>query len=55
MAKSRPQRPTRAQKKIINSLRLVVDNYLVCEETETTIVLYNKHTGKTIIRYKRGC
>lgn len=49
----RPSRPTRRQKEIIDSLRLVVDHYLVCTETESTITLYNKHTKKTITRYKK--
>lgn len=49
----RPSRPTRRQKIIIDSLRLVADHYLVCSETENTITLYNKHTGKTITRYKK--
>lgn len=50
---SRPLRPTRRQKQIIESLRLNVDNYLVCTETENFITLYNKHTEKTITRYKK--
>lgn len=49
----RPSRPTRRQKEIIDSLRLTVENYLICTETESTITLYNKHTGKTITRYKK--
>lgn len=49
----RPSRPTRRQKEIIDSLRLTVENYLICTETENTITLYNKHTGKTITRYKK--
>lgn len=49
----RPSRPTRRQKEIIDSLRLTVDNYLICTETENTITLYNKHTGRTISRYKK--
>lgn len=51
--KIRPSRPTRRQKEIIDSLRLTVENYLICTETESTITLYNKHTGKTITRYKK--
>jgi hypothetical protein len=54
MSKSRPVRPTRRQKEIIDSLRLTTENYLVCTETENTITLYNKYTGKTITRYKKG-
>lgn len=50
---SRPVRPTRRQKEIIDTLRLTADHYLVCTETENTITLYNKHTGKTITRYKK--
>lgn len=49
----RPQRPTRRQKQIIDSLRLTVSNYLVVSETDTAITLYNKSTGKTITRYKK--
>ena len=48
----RPQRPTRRQKQIIDRLRLTVSNYLVVSETDTASTLYNKSTGKTIIRYK---
>ncbi len=51
--KIRPSRPTRRQKEIINALRLTVEHYLICSETESTITLYNKHTGKTITRYKK--
>lgn len=51
--KVRPSRPTRRQKEIINALRLTVEHYLICSETESTITLYNKHTGKTITRYKK--
>ena len=36
---NRPRRPTRRQKGIIEDLKL--------------ITLYNKHTGKTITRYKK--
>lgn len=50
---SRPVRPTRRQKEIIDTLRLTADHYLVCAETENMITLYNKHTGKTITRYKK--
>ena len=46
-------RPTRRQKAVIEALRLNVDNYLICTETEHTITLYNKHTGKMISRYKK--
>lgn len=49
----RATRPTKRQKKLIDSLRLTVANYLVCEETDTAITLYNKSTGKTITRYKK--
>ncbi len=48
----RATRPTRKQKQLIDSLRLTVDHYLVISETEAAIALYNKLTGKTIIRYK---
>lgn len=48
-----PKRPTRAQKQLISDMRLVPENYLVCSETADMIVLYNKHTGKTITRYKK--
>ncbi|MBP1560392.1 MAG: hypothetical protein J6C96_04005 [Oscillospiraceae bacterium] len=51
---NRPHRPTRRQKEIIDALWLTTENYLVCSETESTITLYNKHTGKTIPRYKKG-
>lgn len=49
----RPTRPTRKQKQIIDSLRLTVEHYLVVSETDTSITLYNKATGKTITRYKK--
>lgn len=49
----RPSRPTRRQKILIDMLRLTPENYLVCSETEHTITLFNKHTGKTITRYKK--
>lgn len=49
----RATRPTRKQKQIIDGLRLTVENYLVVSETKTTIILYNKSTGKTITRYKK--
>lgn len=49
----RPSKPTRRQKIIIDMLRLTPGNYLVCTETENTITLYNKHTDKTITRYKK--
>lgn len=49
-----PTRPTRKQKQEISALGLIVDHYLVCCETEHTITLYNKHTGKTITRYNKG-
>lgn len=48
----RATRPTRRQKQLIDRLRLTVGNYLVVEETDTSIKLYNKLTGKTIARYK---
>ncbi len=48
----RATRPTRRQKQLIDSLRLAVEHYLVVEETDTSIKLYNKLTGKTITRYK---
>lgn len=48
----RATRPTRRQKQIIDSLRLTVEHYLVVEETDTSIKLYNKLMGKTITRYK---
>lgn len=51
--KIRPIRPTRRQKEIINALRLTVEHYLICSEMESTITLYNKHTGKIITRYKK--
>lgn len=47
------KRPTRRQKSIIDNLRLNVDDYLVCTESESTITLLNKHTGKTITKYKK--
>lgn len=50
---NRPRRPTRRQKEIIEALRLITEHYLVCSESESTITLYNKHTGKTITRYKK--
>lgn len=50
---NRPRRPTRRQKGIIEDLKLITEHYLVCSETESTITLYNKHTGKTITRYKK--
>lgn len=50
---NRPTRPTRRQKEIISALRFNAEQYLVCGETENTITLYNKHTGKTITRYKK--
>ncbi len=52
MKTPRATRPTRRQKQLIDSLRLTVEHYLVVEETGTSIKLYNKLTGKTIIRYK---
>ena len=48
----RAVKPTRRQKPLIDGLRLNVEHYLVVEETDTSIKLYNKLTGKTIIRYK---
>ena len=53
MSKTRPSKPTRSQKEIIDALRLDVESYLVCTETEHTITLYNKYTGKTISRFKK--
>lgn len=50
---SRPVRPTRRQKEIISALGLNTEQYLVCCESENIITLYNKHTGKTISRYKK--
>ena len=50
----RPSRPTRRQKEIIDALRLVVDDYLVCTETENMITLYNKHTKQTKTWFKKG-
>ncbi len=54
MSKSRPVRPTRKQKELIGRLRLNPEQYLVRKETGDTLILYNKHTGKTITRYKKG-
>lgn len=53
MKHSRPSKPTRSQKAVIDALRLDVESYLVCTETEHTITLYNKYTGKTISRFKK--
>lgn len=53
MKHSRPSKPTRSQKAVIDALRLDVESYLVCTETERTITLYNKYTGKTISRFKK--
>lgn len=50
----RPQRPTRRQKQIIDSLRLTVSNYLVVSETDTVITLYNKSTGKNHNTIQKG-
>ncbi len=54
MKTTRATRPTRRQKELIDSLRLTVEHYLVVSETDTVITLYNKLTGKTITRYKKG-
>ncbi len=48
----RAVKPTRRQKQLIDGLRLTVEHYLVVKETDASIKLYNKITGKTIIRYK---
>lgn len=48
----RATKPTRRQKQLIDSLRLTVGHYLVVNETDTSIKLYNKITSKTITRYK---
>lgn len=55
MKHSRPSKPTRSQKEVIDALRLDVESYLVCTETERNITLYNKYTGKTISRFKKEC
>lgn len=55
MSKTRPSKPTRTQKAVIDALRLDVESYLVCTETERTITLYNKYTGKTVSRFKKVC
>ncbi|MGN0587418.1 MAG: DUF6906 family protein, partial [Oscillospiraceae bacterium] len=34
MKHSRPSKPTRSQKEVIDALRLDVESYLVCTETE---------------------
>lgn len=54
MKTKRVLRPTRRQKILIDSLRLDARNYLVISETADKLELYNKHTGKTITRYKKG-
>jgi len=54
MSKLRPVRPTRRQKAIISGMRLNADHYLVREELDEAIILYNKFTKKTITRYKKG-
>lgn len=48
-----PTRPTREQKQTISALGLIVDHFLVCCETDISITLYNKRTGKIITRHKK--
>lgn len=48
----RAVKPTRRQKQLIDGLRLTVEHYLVVEETDTDITLYNKITSKIVKRYK---
>lgn len=47
------KKPTRRQKEDIVMLRLDPLEWLVCCETEHTITLYNKYTGKTITKVKK--
>lgn len=49
----RCQRPTRRQKIMLSEFGLKAENYLVIRETDETMELYSKSTGKTITRYKK--
>lgn len=51
--KHRPTRPTRRQKEEIDRIRLDPTDWLVCCESEHTITLYNKYTGKTVTKVKK--
>lgn len=51
--KHRPARPTRRQKEEIDLIRLDPADWLVCCESEHTITLYNKYTGKTVTKVKK--
>ena len=48
-----PKSPTRRQKEELTRLSLDPAEWLVCCETEHTITLYSKHTGKTITKMKK--
>lgn len=49
----RCQRPTRRQKIMLSGFGLNAENFLIIRETDETVELYNKSTGKTITRYKK--
>ncbi len=47
------KKPTRRQKEELTRLRLDPLEWLVCCETEHTITLYNRYTGKTFTKVKK--
>lgn len=51
--KNRPTRPTRRQKEELSRLGLFPDDWLVCGETQHSITVQDKFTGKTITRIKK--